>query len=140
MKRILILLCILAVLCTGCAGKPAETKKTAAEKPEEELTEEATAVCAPQGLIGSWISASSGENGYTENITLEEDGFISVELFHDGESQQMISGTYYVKDAEIHYSITEGTAPYEGTFVFRLDGRELFLDDSDGEAHFLRNS
>ena len=132
MKRIFILLVVLAVLCTGCGKKSAE--------PAEETTAEATVVGAPQDLIGSWVSATAGKNGYTENITLGEDGYISVELFQEGESQQMISGTYYVKDAVIYYSITEGTAPYEGTFAFRVDGRELFLDDSDGTAHYLRNA
>ena len=134
MKKILILLFVLAILCTGCAKTPAETTESSGELPEE------TVVGAPQGLAGSWTSATSGELGYTETITLGEDGDLSVELFHDGDSQRMISGTYYVKDATIYYSITEGTAPYEGTFDFRVDGRELFLDDSDGEAHYLRNS
>ena len=131
MKKFLILLIVLAVLCTGCAGNPAETAPS---------SEEATEVCAPQGLTGSWSSASSGETGYTETITLEEDGHIYVELFHEGASQQIIAGTYHVEGGTIYYSITEGTAPYEGTFRFRLDGRELFLDDSDGTAHYLRNA
>ena len=142
MKKFLILLAVLAVLCTGCAKSPTETSaETPAETSaaSEEIPEE-TVVGAPQDLIGSWSSASSGETGYTETITLQEDGFISVILFQDGEYQHMITGTYYVKDSTIYYSITQGADPYEGTFDFRVDGRELFLDDDDGVAHYLRNS
>lgn len=136
MKRMIAVLMILAtVVCVGCSkdqkSKPAEaTDPTATTLP----------VQLPRGLEGEWMSASAGERGYTESIVFGEDGSLSVSSLKDGVVQQTIYGTFYVDGNKIVFHITEGTTPYESEFQYTLDGRELYLIDDDGMAHYLRTS
>lgn len=130
MKRFLLLFLIFTLLfCVGCQVSS-----------ETETTTAADSFALPRGLAGDWSSASSGQLGYTESISFGEDGSISVSVYQNGEKLQTIYGTFHVEGDEIIYSITGGTNPYSGVFVYELDGRELSLTDEGGTAHYLRTS
>lgn len=133
MKRIFLFFLILTLLfCVGCHedGKPDTTAATSEEN----------FIALPRGLAGDWSSASSGQLGYTESISFGEDGSLSVSVYQNGEKLQTISGTFIVEGDEIVYAITAGTNPYNGVFEYVLDGRELWLTDAGGTAHYLRTS
>ena len=137
MKRGLILiLLIAALLCTGCAaGVPTET-------PTDAPTEAPTATDSiPAELVGTWASAHSGELDITESFTFNEDGTLSASAVYRGTQTQTITGTFTVSGHTLTCEITGGAAdPYTLVFDYRLDGRELYLADTDGESQFLRTS
>lgn len=141
MRRILLLFLVLTLLfCVACHSEPS---KAAVEKDATISGESGGSngtVALPRGLAGDWSSASSGQLGYTESISFGEDGVLSVSVYQNGEKLQTISGTFRVEGDEIIYAITAGTTPYNGVFVYHLDGRELSLTDSGGTAHYLRTS
>ena len=134
MKRILIVLLILSILCaTGCAKTPA-TESTAA--PVTEPIENAI----PQELPGVWTSANAGKLMMSETITFGEDGSLTVTGIYEGSDMGTIYGTYRVVFNTIFCDITEGTTPFQVSYAFRIDGRELVLTDDDGDATYLRTS
>ena len=134
MKRLLILLLLLSVLCAaGCKQTPA-TEPT--EAPVTELTEGGI----PQDLPGVWTSANVGKLMMSETITFGEDGSLMVSGTYEGSNMGTIYGTYRVVFNTIFCDITEGTTPFSVSYAFRVDGRELVLTDDDGDATYLRTS
>lgn len=124
MKRLLSpLLCLL--LLAGC---------TAGQEPGESVSAQ-----PPQGLAGVWVSASAGDLDMVETITLTEDGTITVQCDYQGQDAGTISGVYHVDGERLIAEISQGTTPYTTEFRYTLDGRELILSDSSGDAHYLRN-
>ena len=139
MKRVLIC-CLLCLLFYGCSGKAASTPSEAAPQESsvsEEIPQEEP---IPQELPGVWVSASAGERNMIETITFAEDGSLTVHLDYEGSDYSTVYGTYRVREGKLICDITEGTAPFQKEYTFRIDGRELYLTDEDGEAHYLRNS
>ena len=134
MKRLLITILLLSLLCAaGCAGT--QTPETAAV-PATELTEGGI----PQELPGVWTSADAGKLMMSETITFGEDGSLSVSGTYQGGNLGTIYGTYRVVFNTIFCDITEGTTPFQVSYAFRIDGRELVLTDDDGDATYLRTS
>ena len=134
MKRLLIILLLLSVLCAaGCRQTPAT--ETAAP-PDTELTEGGI----PQELPGVWTSASAGKLMMSETITFGEDGSLMVTGTYEGSDMGTIYGTYRVVFNTIFCDITEGTTPFSVSYSFYIDGRELVLTDDDGDATYLRTS
>lgn len=139
MKKLLLPILALLALLAGCAKPPAETT---APSVTAEPTEE-TVFSAPQDLFGVWVSASEGELRMTETISFFEDGAMTVSIVYRGDNHGALSGTYSVEGDAIHCSVlesTDGTAPYTVDYRFAIDGRELTLQDADGEARYLRTS
>ena len=139
MKKLLLPLLALLVLLAGCAKTPVETT---APPQTTEPTEE-TVFTAPQELIGVWVSASEGELRMTETISFYDDGAMTVSIVYRGDNHGALSGTYTVEGDTIHCSVlesTDGTAPYTVDYRFAIDGRELTLQDTDGESRYLRTS
>lgn len=135
MKRILLILLILSVLCAaGCTQAPA-TEESAAP-PVTEMTEGGI----PQDLPGVWTSANAGKLMMSETITFGEDGSLMVTGTYEGSDMGTIYGTYRVVFNTIFCDITEGTTPFQVSYSFRIDGRELVLTDDDGDATYLRTS
>lgn len=128
MKKICLLvsLALLLCLCGACA-------------PEEQPSVEVLAG-VPQELPGVWVSASGGELELVETITFYEDGSLEVSATYQGADAGTIYGSYRVEEDAIYCSITEGVEPFDMTFTYRIDGRELTLTDGDGDAHYLRTS
>lgn len=134
MKRVFaILMTLVILLCAGCGAD--QTPSTEASESESQI-----AAQLPRGLAGQWVSATTSDRGYSETITFEEDGSLTVSSLKDGVVEQTIYGTFYVKGDEIVFEITSGTTPYEDSFEYILDGRELYLIDNDVPAHYLRTS
>ncbi len=134
MKRLLILLLILSVLCAaGCSQTPAAETT---EAPVTELTEGGI----PQDLPGVWTSANAGKLMMSETITFGEDGSLMVTGTYEGSNMGTIYGTYRVVFNTIFCDITEGTTPFSVSYAFHIDGRELVLTDDDGDATYLRTS
>lgn len=136
MKRLLIILVIACMLlCVGC-------NEDAAAQTTTQSNESAPTgpIQLPRGLEGEWMSASEGERGYTESIAFSADGTLTVSSLKDGVVQQTIQGTFYVNGDRIIYEINDGAEPYRGEYKYTLDGRELYLMDDDGAAHYLRTS
>lgn len=123
MKRIWSVL--LALLLAGCAAAPN------AETESQELI--------PQELCSIWISASGGERNIIETMTFREDGTFSVHCDYNGANAGTISGVFHVEDNRLITNIQEGTAPYTAEFEYKIDGRELYLTDDSGTAHYLRS-
>ena len=137
MKRGLILiLLIAALLCTGCAAV------APTEAPADALTEAPTAADSiPAELVGTWSSAHSGELDITESFTFNEDGTLSASAVSHGTQTQTVTGTFTVSGHTLTCEVTGGvSAPYTLVFDYRIDGRELYLTDADGESQFLRTS
>lgn len=134
MKRLLTVLIILSVLCAvGCTqAAPPETT----EAHVTELTEGGI----PQELPGVWTSANAGKLMMSETITFGEDGSLEVTGTRDGVDSGTIYGTYRVVFNTIFCDITNGVTPYQVSFSFHIDGRELTLTDDDGDATYLRTS
>lgn len=124
-RRILPLLLLLALLCTGCRSTE---------------TPNAEAIGLPQDLIGTWVSADPGELDMVETIVFSEDGSFSVQCDYHGMDAGTISGDYVTEDDHLICNITAGTSPYTAEYTFRVDGRELVLTQDGSDAHYLRNS
>lgn len=135
MKRVLIC-CLLCLLLCGC-GAQAETPPT---ETDALPTESSAAEPIPRELPGVWVSASAGERNMIETITFGENGSLMVHLDYEGSDYSTVYGTYCIWDGKLVCDITEGAAPFQVEYAFRIDGRELYLTDEDGEAHYLRNS
>lgn len=133
MKRVLIC-CLLCLLLCGCSGQavpqPTETESRVSSAAEP----------IPQDLPGVWVSASAGERNMVETITFGDDGSLMVHLDYEGSDYSTVYGTYQIREGKLVCDITEGAAPFQVEYTFRIDGRELYLTDKDGEAHYLRNS
>lgn len=135
MKRVLIC-CLLCLLLCGCSAQ-AETTPT---ETDALPTESSAAEAIPQDLPGVWVSASAGERNMIETITFGENGSLMVHLDYEGSDYSTVYGTYCIRDGKLVCDITEGATPFQVEYAFRIDGRELYLTDEDGEAHYLRNS
>ena len=134
MKRLLIALLVLSVLCAaGCTAttEPEPTEVSVTGMPESAI---------PQELPGVWTSASAGKLMMSETITFGEDGSLMVTGIYEGSDMGTIYGTYRVVFNTIFCDITEGTTPFQVSYAFRIDGRELTLTDDDGDATYLRTS
>ena len=145
MKRLFILFLICTLLFVGCNSE--EPQSSTIQPTETESTELTDATESsewfmqlPRGLEGEWVSATADERGYTEMITFFTDGTLTVSSLKNGEIQQTIYGYFHVNSDTIYFDIEEGTTPYQGSFEYAIDGRELTLVDEDGPAHFLRTS
>ena len=135
MKRWLCLILLLALLpMAGCAEAPVD------ETAEASATVSETVFSVPQDLPGVWVSASEGQLMLTETITFYENGDLTVSGTYQGSDAGTVYGTYRVEYNRILCSITGGTTPFDVSYQFRIDGRELILTDDDGEAHYLRTS
>ena len=133
MKRILIFVLILSLFfCVGCDEKK-QSKPTESESIGDFIQ-------LPNGLAGEWVSATVSDRGYSERITFEEDGTLTVAQMKDGFVEQTIFGTFRVLGDKITFEISGGASPYTDEFRYTLSGRELFLIDDDGPAHYLRTS
>lgn len=140
MKRLFVIF-LIVLLFVGCSKDDAPATDAAKESQAdigETFPQEPPQL--PHGLEGEWMSASAGERGYTESIAFAADGTLTVSSLKDGIVQQTIHGTFYVDSDRILYEITEGAQPFEGEYTYVLDGRELYLIDDDGAAHYLRTS
>ncbi len=136
MKRFLILLLILTCLLVGCSSDQPETSETTAET----TAEPAGPAQLPKGLEGNWTSATVSDRGYSESITFNADGSLVVESLKNGRVENSIYGKFTVEGNQIIFEITGGATPYKDYFEYSLDGRELYLIDDDGPAHYLRTS
>ena len=135
MKRLFILLLLLALLCAvGCKQEAQPPESTAA--PVTQPIENAI----PQELPGVWTSANAGKLMMSETITFGEDGSLMVTGTYEGSDMGTIYGTYRVVFNTIFCDITEGTTPFQVSYAFHIDGRELVLTDDDGDATYLRTS
>lgn len=134
MKRVWIC-CLLCLLLCGCGGQAA-TNATESDA-HAQTTSDAEPI--PRELPGVWVSASGGERDMIETITFGEDGSLMVHLDYEGSDYSTVFGTYCIKAGKLLCDITEGTTPFQKEYSFRIDGRELYLTDEDGEAHYLRN-
>lgn len=138
---ILLLLCLL--FCVGCGKSPqghTESTPAAAESKSDELVLPTQGDSIPQELPGVWTSASAGKLNLTETITFGEDGSLTVSGNYQGTDAGTIYGSYWVEHNQLHCSITSGATPFEVTYSFHVDGRELTLTDDDGDAVYLRTS
>lgn len=133
MKRFLIALLLLAVLCAaGCAQT---------SEPTEPSAEPALPTYAiPQELPGVWTSADAGKLMMSETITFGEDGDLTVTGTYQGGDLGTIYGSYKVMGNTIFCDITGGTTPFRVSYSFHIDGRALVLTDDDGDATYLRTS
>ena len=137
MRKLLIFLAVLCrLLCAGCTTDPV-IEETAVPS-SFEMPESTFAV--PEELVGIWVSATAGERNMIETITFSEDGTVTVRLDYEGSLYGVLSGSFYVDGHSVVCHITEGASPYDVTYEYRVDGRELYLTDDDGVAHYLRNS
>ncbi len=132
MKRLMICLLCLLFLC-GC-GDPS------VQEPSFEETTLPVQELIPPELCGVWVSADAGERNMVETITFGEDGSLMVHLDYEGSDYSTIYGTYTVERNTVFCDITGGTTPFQVEYDYRIDGRELYLTDSDGTAQYLRNS
>ena len=135
MKRWLCLILLLALFpMAGCAEAPVD------ETAEASATVSETVFSVPQDLPGVWVSADAGKLMLSETITFGEDGSLTVSGTYQGSDAGTIYGTYRVEFNRILCSITGGATPFDVSYQFRIDGRELILTDDDGEARYLRTS
>lgn len=130
-KTVLICLLVVLLLSTACSQTRPAAKVS-------EVTESNFSV--PQELPGVWVSADAGTLDLTETITFYENGDLEVSATYQGKAAGTIYGTYRVEFDTIYCFITEGADPFDITYTFHIDGRELILTDSDGDAHYLRTS
>ena len=148
MKRFLIALVLLAVLCAAGCGTETQDPAASGQNPIADRTQGDPAPSdaslpeegIPQELPGVWSSADAGKLMMSETITFGEDGDLTVTGTYQGGDMGTIYGTYRVVGNNIFCSITGGTTPYEVTYAFRIDGRTLVLTDDDGDATYLRTS
>lgn len=137
MKKIFVVMAaVLALLCAGCASAPAA-------EPTDDAARHASAAPdpVPEALTGTWSSADSGQLDLTETFTFSADGTLSASAVYRGAQTQTVTGTFTVSGHTLYCEITGGVGePYTLTFDYRIDGRELYLTDSDGESQFLRVS
>lgn len=127
MKR-LVLMLLAALLLAGCAAGP-ETADGA--EPSSGL---------PQDLIGTWTSADAGALEVVETLCFDADGALTVSCTYQGQDAGTLRGTCAVSGGKLVCNITEGAAPFQIEYSFRVDGRELLLTDADGTAQYLRVS
>ena len=142
MKQLLCCLLLLCVLFVGCETA-ADSAESSAQIPSEEsktLPAASDEPEIPQDLPGVWVSADAGKLMLSETITFGEDGSLTVSGTYQGSDAGTVYGTYRVEYNRILCSITGGTTPFDVSYQFRIDGRELILTDDDGEAHYLRTS
>lgn len=133
MKYFTVLLLVVSLLlCVGCEKQPAQTE------PSTEPTQSSYTI--PSELLGIWVSADGGDREMIERLYFYEDGSLIVELDYEGEPYGSLYGTFSVEGHTIHCDITEGTTPYQVSYDYRIDGRELILTDDDGPATYLRTS
>ena len=132
MKRIFIVIFILSCLLVGCTSTQSE--------PTQATTVAAEDLQLPRGLEGNWTSATVSDRGYSESITFNADGSLLVESLKNGKVENTIYGKFYLEGNKIVFEITAGATPYKDYFEYTLDGRELYLTDDDGPAHYLRTS
>ena len=142
MKQLLCCLLLLCVLFVGCetAADSAESSTQIPSEAPQTLPDASDEPEIPQDLPGVWVSADAGKLMLSETITFGEDGSLTVSGTYQGSDAGTVYGTYRVEYNRILCSITGGTTPFDVSYQFRIDGRELYLTDSDGEAHFLRVS
>lgn len=143
MRRFALLLIVLSLLAGLCACSGGETAPTDAGGDESTgAAEPATGNDPiPEALIGTWSSAGSGQLDMTETFTFNEDGTLSATAVLRGTQSPTVSGTFTVDGHTLYCEVTGGVSePYTVTFEFRIDGRELYLTDNDGESQFLRVS
>lgn len=134
-RYIISILLILLLCCSGCAGgTPTETTA-----PTDTAATDADFI--PTELVGTWTSASSGELDMTETFTFNEDGTLSAYAIYRGTETPTVGGSFAVSGHTLLCEISEGVnEPYTVTYEFRIDGRELYLTDDEGDSHFLRVS
>lgn len=135
MKRLILCLLCLLLLC-GCSNTAVQETSLK----ETTVSEQPTQETLPPELCGVWVSADAGERNMVETITFGEDGSLMVHLDYEGSDYSTIYGTYTVERNTVFCDITEGTTPFQVEYAYRVDGRELYLTDSDGTAQYLRNS
>ena len=142
MKQLLCCLLLLCVLFVGCetAADSAESSTQIPSEAPQTLPDASDEPEIPQDLPGVWVSASEGQLMLTETITFYENGDLTVSGTYQGSDAGTVYGTYRVEYNRILCSITGGTTPFDVSYQFRIDGRELILTDDDGEAHYLRTS
>ena len=116
-SRLLVCLCLLALLCACAAPEQADA--------------------LPQELVGSWVSAGNGD--LIETMTLAQDGTISVQCTFRGKDTGTIRGVWHADGQTLFTDIQEGTSPYQAEFTWAVDGRELTLTDESGTARYVRN-
>lgn len=134
MKRLVCLILVfLLLLAVGC------TEATQTAETTQAVTEE-TVFSVPQDLPGVWASADEGQLMLSETIAFFDDGQMMVTGTYQGSDAGTVYGTYRVDGNEIFCDITGGTTPFQVTYTFRIDGRELILTDAEGDAHYLRTS
>lgn len=136
MKRYIFpILLILLLCCTGCTdGRTTETTA-----PTDTAATDADFI--PAELVGTWTSASGGELDMTETFTFNEDGTLSAYAIYRGTETPTVGGTFTVSGHTLLCEVSEGVnEPYTVTYEFRIDGRELYLTDDEGDSHFLRVS
>ena len=133
-KTFIPLLLLLTLMLGACTAAPAEpTQPSSGETSAEGVI--------PQDLLGTWSSAHDGELRVTETFTVYEDGAVYATVKRDGENAGAVNGTYYTVGGTLYCHIDSGTEqPYDLEYTFRIDGRELYLTDSDGTSQFLRVS
>lgn len=134
-KSILILLLLTMLLFAACdTQQPQEpTEPTDTSVPVENSV--------PQELVGTWSSANSGELDMTETFTFNEDGTLSAYAIYHGTQSSTVTGTFTIVGHTLYCEVTGGVSePYNIEYEFRVDGRELFLTDDDGQSQFLRVS
>jgi len=136
MKRYFIFILIFACLLTGCSNETPE----ATEATTEPAAASDVPAQLPRGLEGNWVSATVSDRGYSESITFNADGSLIVESLKNGKVENSIYGKFTVEGHQIVFEIIGGTTPYTSSFDYTLDGRELYLIDDDGPAHYLRTS
>ena len=75
------------------------------------------------------------------SLTFNEDGTLSAYAIYRGTETPTVGGTFTVNGHTLLCEVSEGVnEPYTVTYEFRIDGRELYLTDDDGDSHFLRVS
>lgn len=94
----------------------------------------------PPELIAMWRSADPGELDMVETIEFFEDGSFTVSCTYQGQDAGTLTGTWTAANGTVSCHITGGAAPYAVDYAYRVDGRELTLEDDDGPAHYLRVS
>ena len=98
-SRLLVCLCLLALLCACAAPEQADA--------------------LPQELVGSWVSAGNGD--LIETMTLAQDGTISVQCTFRGKDTGTIRGVWHADGQTLFTDIQEGTSPYQAEFIWTVD-------------------
>ena len=139
MKRLLILLALLALLLTAC-GKKETPVVIPAEPADANRVTEALTEAVPPMLIGAWRSLDPGELDMVETIEFFEDGNMSVNCTYQGQDAGTIYGTYTITNGILHCDMVANGAPYIIDYQFLIDGRELILTNEDNEANYIKVS